>query len=659
MIINYIIKYFLIFIILLNSLYIYNQNENDIPNIVNDHWQYSSSFYLKNITHIPDIYITVTKINYYYSSVYHLKEIGYYIKLNDKKNNLIKPSDLSLLYDLHIICITHSFENSENIYYLANIFENQYFFCIDYVGFSEQMKFGVKIYKINEIDELIEYNEIFFFTDKLYNINFNPNFENNNKFNINYIYERYNKLLLKKKKYENKRIFLKKPFNLKSSFLQPPLSTLKRDITQVEGRWYFKNIYGTYFCFCRDESCFNINKLNMQEFQNCKYFFHLTMIDNKRDLFPKTHYLLSDFFDENIDSVDTFPVFLEMMKEGLNVHYITMSSNIYSQFCLNNTKCLNEMQIIYGIRKINGDTLEKYLELLLKLKVVVTAEKYESIDNLFYNIEYITYIFLGHGVTYIKSYLYNDYLSPKKYNKILLPPSERFISLALEAGWKIDDIIKIGYPKWDFYNIHTNSTLPSEINYKGERSIFMMFTWRKVKKGKYISDLYYKNIYNILNNTKINRYLQKYKIKLFFCYHHAMIQKKKIKESNNNIRFILQNEISNLLMNSSLIITDFSSILFDAIVQKKPLILYIPDGLDTNLKDIYTYQYYETITRLKKGMIFLLEIFLDLKHVINKIIYYIKNNFALENEKLLVYKEFRLKNKGNTRRFIKYIKMLN
>ena len=178
MIINYIIKYFLIFIILLNSLYIYNQNENDIPNIVNDHWQYSSSFYLKNITHIPDIYITVTKINYYYSSVYHLKEIGYYIKLNDKKNNLIKPSDLSLLYDLHIICITHSFENSENIYYLANIFENQYFFCIDYVGFSEQMKFGVKIYKINEIDELIEYNEIFFFTDKLYNINFNPNFEN-------------------------------------------------------------------------------------------------------------------------------------------------------------------------------------------------------------------------------------------------------------------------------------------------------------------------------------------------------------------------------------------------------------------------------------------------------------------------------------------------
>jgi hypothetical protein len=347
---------------------------------------------------------------------------------------------------------------------LANIYENQYFFCNDHIRFSEKLNFGVKIYKINEIDEQIEYNEIFFFTDKLYNININRNFENNNKFNINYIYDKYNKLLLKKKKYENKRLFLKKPFNLKSSFLQPPLSTLKRDITQVEGRWYFKNIYGTYFCFCRDESCFDIKKFNMQNFQNCKYFFYLTMIDNHRYLFPKTHYLLSDFFDENIDSADTFPVFIEMIKEALNVHYITMSSKIYSEFCLNNTKCLNKMQIIYGIRKINGDTLEKYLELLLKLKVVVTAEKYECIDNLFYNIEYITYIFLGHGVTYIKSYLYNDYLSPKKYNKILLPPSERFISLALEAGWKQDDIIKVGYPRWDFYNIHTTSSLSSEIN---------------------------------------------------------------------------------------------------------------------------------------------------------------------------------------------------
>ena len=479
----------------------------------------------------------------------------------------------------------------------------------------------------------------------------------NNKFNVNYIYQKYNNQLLEFKNYKNKDLFFKKHYNLKASFFQYPICALKSDIAQVEGRWYFKNIYETYFCFCSGESCININVLNTYNFQSCKYYFYLTIIDNNRKLYPKTHYFLSDFFNNNIESADAFPIFKEMVKKKLKAHYLTMSPNIYNQFCLNNINCLNEFQIIYGIKRINGNILEKYLELFLRLKVVITAEKYESIDNLFYNIEYITYIFLGHGVTYIKSYLYNDYLSYKNYNKILLPPSERFIALALEAGWKIENIIKIGYPKWDNYNIYQKQSLIFEKDKLWERSIFLMFTWRKVKLGHNISDLYFNNINYILNNKKINRYLEKNNVKLFFCYHHALKEKKNI-NINKNIRFIYQNDISTLLKNSSLIITDFSSILFDAMVQRKPLILFIPDALDPNLKNIYTEQYYETITKLINGMIYLCEVFIDLKQVINKIIYYIKNNFTIENEKLKFYEEFNLKNKDNTKKFIKYIRKL-
>ena len=125
------------------------------------------------------------------------------------------------------------------------------------------------------------------------------------------------------------------------------------------------------------------------------------------------------------------------------------------------------------------------------------------------------------------------------------------------------------------------------------------------------------------------------------------------------MRFIFQDEISLLLKNSSLIITDFSSILFDAIVQRKPLILYIPDGLETNLKYIYSKQYYEIITNLAKGIPYLFEVFLELEDVINKIIYYIQKDFDLENEKLLFYNEFGLRSGDNTRKFLNYIKMIN
>ena len=262
----------------------------------------------------------------------------------------------------------------------------------------------------------------------------------------------------------------------------------------------------------------------------------------------------------------------------------------------------------------------------------------------------MTYIFLGHGVTYIKSYLYKDYLSPKVYNKILLPPNKIFIKLALNAGWKNEDIIKIGYPRSDVYNTQTFT--------KEKKSIFLMFTWRRLQKGKNISDDYFNNLYSLINNRKLNNQLNKHDIKLFFCYHHALKNKKNSKINNDNIRIIEQNNISTILKNSSLIITDFSSIIFDAIVQKKPLILFIPDGNDPNIEDIYIKKYYETINKIKKREIYLYEVFLDLKKVIKKIIYYIKNDFILEDEKLKFYKRFRLKNNGNTNIFINYLKTL-
>ena len=222
------------------------------------------------------------------------------------------------------------------------------------------------------------------------------------------------------------------------------------------------------------------------------------------------------------------------------------------------------------------------------------------------------------------------------------------------------NIIKIGYPKWDNYELHLTKDSSQKNSKKKERSIFMMFTWRKLQRGKNASILYYNNIFNLLNDTEINRQLYLNNIKLYFCYHHTLKEKKIIDISNNtNIRFIAQNEISKLLKNSSLIITDFSSILFDAIVQKKPLILFIPDGLDPNLQDIYTNEYYETITRVKNGYIYLGEVFCDLNKVVNKIIYYIKKNFIVEKEKLKFFKKFNLKNFGNTNKFINYIVNLN
>ena len=651
MIFKQIIKY----VILMNIFIYINKVDDENRNIIfynlgiKNKDTYTLS--LKNITNIPPIYIIISKINCYFTNESDNIQVKYYFKLLDQNYNQIKPSDISLLYNLHLFCEMYLYITQDKIYSIVNIYKNKLYYCIEYTKNNEKAKFGIKIFKTNEMTEEIQYDEILYSSDELIYQNKNvfnqsKNY-NNNKFNIQFLYNKYNDIIANLKKTKKNNMCLK------CSFLQPPLFSLKRNIANVKGRWYFKNIYQTYFCFCIGESCINLQIFNMYNFQSCKYFFYLTIIDKNRYLYSKTHYLLSDFFNENIESVDALPIFNTMINNNFNAHYITMSTNIYKEFCLNDTNCLDKMQIIYGIKKINGDILEKYLELILRLKAVITAEKYESIDNIFYNIEYITYIFLGHGVTYIKSFLYTDYLHPNRYNKILLPNTKLFIDLALKAGWKNENIIKIGYPKWDQYKIY-NSTNNLK---KNAQTIFLMFTWRKVKKGKNISNLYFNNICNILYNYELNEVLKKNNVKLFFCYHHTLKITKKI-IGNNNIRIINQNEISTLIKNSSLIITDFSSILFDAIVQKKPLILFLPDGLDYNLEDIYSKQYYETIKKIKNGEIYLDEIYLDVNEVINKTIYYIENNFILEESRMKFYKRFKLKNRDNTRKFIRYIRML-
>ena len=113
------------------------------------------------------------------------------------------------------------------------------------------------------------------------------------------------------------------------------------------------------------------------------------------------------------------------------------------------------------------------------------------------------------------------------------------------------------------------------------------------------------------------------------------------------IIYINQEDISECLIKSDLIITDFSSIIFDIIVRKKPYIIFIPDSGDKNLKKIYTKNYYKLINGLIKGKINFKNIFVNIKKVIIKIIYYINNKFELEPKLKKFYESFQLESDNN------------
>ena len=106
---------------------------------------------------------------------------------------------------------------------------------------------------------------------------------------------------------------------------------------------------------------------------------------------------------------------------------------------------------------------------------------------------------------------------------------------------------------------------------------------------------------------------------------------------------------------ANLIITDFSSVIFDFIYQKKPVIIYLPDSNDINIKKSYTAEYYDVINGLKNDSIFFENKFLNIKDTVKKVIYYINNNFRIEKKLEIFYNNFEFKGENRINKLINYI----
>ena len=600
--------------------------------------KYSFSDYAKNISNTTNLFFNFNFLNYYLSPKFNLIKVEYEIFFYNEKQILINPSNFILENDLHVLCHMEEILAQTTIDSFPNIIENKNFNCIEYFRIKEKTKFGIKIFK-NKDDE-IEINTIYFFNN-----------EDIHYHNIRYRYDDAFNFLMINEEFKNKlkRIeFYKNESNLlESSFIEWPYSHTKNEIAINKNKWYYRNIYNNYFCFCKGELCL-YKKIN----QKCKYRFYLNQIFINKNLYNKTHYLLADNLISKISEDYAYSVFLEMLKQNLNAHYMTDNENTYNNFFINNNNCVKCFPIIKG-KNIDGDFLEKYFELFIKLKIVLSSFDYLAIDNIFYNIDYITYIFLGHGVHYFKHFLYSSYHGCQKYNRILVPPSNILVSIAKNYGWKDENIIKLGLPKWDKYHLYENENSKN-------KSIFLMFTWRKMKTGKNLSEYYLNNTYNLLTNKYLNKKLKQNNITLFFTFHHMLkrIDFKNFKKLKNfeNINKVSQTSIFQLISNCSLIISDFSSIIFDFIYRKKPFVLFVPDAQDPTIKDIYIEPYYDIIASLKNNSLYFENKFFDLEKAVDKIIYYINNKFNVEKKMINFYKSFNLTGINNTKIFIEYIK---
>lgn len=177
-------------------------------------------------------------------------------------------------------------------------------------------------------------------------------------------------------------------------------------------------------------------------------------------------------------------------------------------------------------------------------------------------------VFLQHGVT--KDFMPTLTKQKAKIDMFVCGAKPEYEFIKNTFGYDKSEVKYLGFARFD--NLH---------NFKAKKQILYMPTWRTwladMSRDEFKSTKYYENIQSFINNNKLKDILEKYNLKLIVCLH-PITQKycDLLNTTSNNILVASTQkyDIQDLLKESSLCITDYSSVAFDFAYMEKPVLYY-------------------------------------------------------------------------------------
>lgn len=238
-------------------------------------------------------------------------------------------------------------------------------------------------------------------------------------------------------------------------------------------------------------------------------------------------------------------------------------------------------------------------------------------------------VFLQHGMNGIKKV--PVFHKKRGLLDLIIAPSdfERENINIKKWGYPGDEVVATGYARWDSYVDKTD-----EIPY---RQIFMMPTWRKSMEGmskkQFKQTDFYKEYQTFLQSKKLKEVLQKNNTRLAFFLHPYFkdyVDLFDIDETFTDKYGYLDVDMGEEIMKSSMMISDYSSVMWDMFYLERPVIFYQFDQADY-LKSEGSYLDYSK--DLFGDVVF------NSEQAVNTIVHYVNNGF-IEDEK---YKQMRTK----------------
>jgi len=185
------------------------------------------------------------------------------------------------------------------------------------------------------------------------------------------------------------------------------------------------------------------------------------------------------------------------------------------------------------------------------------------------------HVFLQHGITINKpEYLRAD-LRKAEYFMTVTPQETDFV--AQELGYGSQRVFMTGFPRFDALHNHRAAA----------NRVFIMPTWRKWLKlkseehsdagGDILSSEYIKYWKELLTSEKLQSIADELNLEIVFYPHpnfKGVIDTKALVGRNVRVADIENEDIQKLMLDSKVLITDYSSVFFDMVYMKRPVIFF-------------------------------------------------------------------------------------
>lgn len=201
-----------------------------------------------------------------------------------------------------------------------------------------------------------------------------------------------------------------------------------------------------------------------------------------------------------------------------------------------------------------------------------------------------------------------------------------------------EDVVQVlGFPRYDTLN-----------NKNIKKQILFMPTWRSHvnERTKFKNSNHFKRINNFINNEKLINFLSENNFELIFRPHFVLMEYIDLFNIPDEVILSTNDSYQTLFNESSVLITDFSSVAFDFAYLKKPIFYYHENTDYHNPEGYFDYE--------KMGFG---EVIKSEEELVDMIIDYIGNNCKMKEKYLLrVEKFFKFTDQYNCLRVYNWLK---